>query len=97
MEPLTLVDRNGTRLATVVPGTALVVGRSTECDITLPDPTVSRRHALIVLRVDRHVLLDDRSMNGTFLNGQRVQESELANGDMIELGSIQLRFVAVDA
>lgn len=71
------------------------LGRSLSADVHLDDPTVSRRHALVVRRGERFVLLDDRSMNGTWLNGERVREAELSDGDLIELGAVSMTFVLV--
>ena len=71
------------------------IGRGISCDLTVEDSAVSRRHALIVQRGAEHVLLDDRSRNGTFLNGERVAESVLSDGDVITVGSVPIRFVHV--
>ena len=77
-----------------VPLTAALtrLGRGVSADVRLDDPTVSRRHAIIAQREHEAVLLDDRSMNGTWLNGERVSESPLADGDVIQLGAVQLRY-----
>ena len=48
------------------------IGRSLAADVRFDDPTVSRRHALIVRQPDGVRLLDDRSLNGVFVNGARV-------------------------
>ena len=48
------------------------IGRSLAADIRLDDPTVSRRHALVCRQTGRVRVLDDRSLNGLFLNGERV-------------------------
>jgi pSer/pThr/pTyr-binding forkhead associated (FHA) protein len=69
------------------------LGRSIAADVHLDDPSVSRRHALVVERGDRVVLLDDRSMNGTWLNGERIREATLADGDVIGLGAVELRYL----
>ena len=55
------------------------IGRSSAADLLLDDPTVSRRHALVV-RTDEGELraLDDRSLNGLFVNGERVEWAPLA-------------------
>ena len=73
------------------------LGRSPSSDVKLDDPTVSRRHALVVLRGDEVVVLDDRSMNGTWVNGERVRESPLSDGDVVELGAVRVRFIDVPA
>ena len=51
------------------------VGRSLSAHVRLDDPTVSRRHALIHRDEDGAQVLDDRSLNGVFLNGERVDLS----------------------
>lgn len=74
-------------------GAVTRLGRSLSADVHLDDATVSRRHALVVQREAVYVLLDDRSMNGTWLNGERIREAPLQDGDLVELGAIALRFV----
>jgi pSer/pThr/pTyr-binding forkhead associated (FHA) protein len=69
------------------------IGRSPAADIVLDDASVSRRHALLVVRGEQTVILDDRSLNGVFVNGQRVSEAPLADGDVIQLGHVVVRFV----
>ena len=71
------------------------LGRSTSADVHLEEPTVSRRHALVVQRGEDLVVLDDRSMNGTWVNGERVREAVLRDGDVLELGAVRMRFVDV--
>jgi hypothetical protein len=71
------------------------VGRSLAADIRFDDPTVSRRHALIVRQPDGLRVLDDRSLNGVFVNGERVEWSTLADGDEIVIGRHRLHFVDV--
>ena len=71
------------------------IGRSLAADVRFDDPTVSRRHALIVRQPDGVRLLDDRSLNGVFLNGERVDGRTLADGDEIILGRYRLRFISI--
>ena len=72
----------------------LRVGRSLAADVRFDDPTVSRRHA-ILHRHDRGVrILDDRSLNGVFVNGERVHSHELADGDEIVIGRFRLYFIS---
>ena len=68
------------------------VGRSMTADITIDDSTVSRRHALIVRRGQRTLVLDDRSLNGVHVNGRRVIEAPLRDGDIIVLGRVVIRY-----
>ena len=74
-------------------GQSLRIGRSPACDILLDDASVSRRHAVIIHRGGRAVLLDDRSLNGVFVNGERVEWRVLADGDEIVVGRYRLHFL----
>jgi hypothetical protein len=71
------------------------IGRGLAADLRLDDSSVSRRHAILVPRSSGARILDDRSANGTFVNGRRVQQAELAPGDVIVLGRMVLRYIAV--
>jgi FHA domain/Zinc-ribbon containing domain len=71
------------------------IGRSLAADIRFDDPTVSRRHALIVRGPDGVRVLDDRSLNGVFVNGERVEWSTLQDGDEVLVGCHSLRFLEV--
>jgi pSer/pThr/pTyr-binding forkhead associated (FHA) protein len=73
------------------------IGRSLAADVRFDDPTVSRRHALIVRQADGVRVLDDRSLNGVFVNGTRVEGKTLEDGDEILVGRYRLRFVSVPA
>lgn len=69
------------------------IGRSVRADVRLDSPTVSRRHAIIVLYNNRVELLDDRSLNGVFLNGERVDRARLSDGDEITIGCVEIRYL----
>lgn len=69
------------------------VGRSLAADVRFDDPTVSRRHALIVRQPDGVRVLDDRSLNGVFVNGERVEWRALQDGDEIVVGRYHLHFL----
>lgn len=71
------------------------VGRSMSAHIRFDDPTVSRRHALVHRDRTGVRILDDRSLNGVFLNGRRVDWSELEDGDEVAVGAFRLYFFAV--
>lgn len=68
----------------------LVIGRSSQCDIVVTDPTVSRRHARLILRDGKWILQDLASTNGSHLNGRRVGRCELRPGDELYLGEARL-------
>ena len=71
------------------------IGRSLAADVRFDDPTVSRRHALVVRQADGVRVLDDRSLNGVFVNGERVEWRPLNDGDEILVGRYRLTFVSV--
>lgn len=68
------------------------VGRSLSAHVRFDDPTVSRRHALLYHDEEGARVLDDRSLNGVFVNGERVVSQLLADGDEIVIGRYRLRF-----
>ncbi|MCX8052225.1 MAG: FHA domain-containing protein [Armatimonadetes bacterium] len=69
------------------------IGRESTKDIALSmDNTVSRNHARIVQEAGGYVIYDDGSTNGTFVNNTRVTRHELANADIVQVGSNKLRF-----
>ena len=70
------------------------VGRSPDCDIFLDDVTVSRRHAVINERGGRFVIEDLGSLNGTFLNRHRIEQSPLSDDDELQIGKYRLVFMA---
>jgi pSer/pThr/pTyr-binding forkhead associated (FHA) protein len=69
------------------------VGRSLAADVRFDDATVSRRHALIVCQADGVRVLDDRSLNGVYVNGERVEWRALSDGDRIAVGRHTLWFL----
>jgi predicted nucleic acid-binding Zn-ribbon protein len=71
------------------------VGRSLAADVRFDDPTVSRRHALLVRQADGVRVLDDRSLNGVFVNGERIEWRMLEDDDEIVVGRYRLRFLSV--
>ena len=71
------------------------VGRSLAADVRFDDPTVSRRHALIVRQADGVRVLDDRSLNGVFVNGERVDWRGLRDGDEILVGRYRLAYLEI--
>jgi pSer/pThr/pTyr-binding forkhead associated (FHA) protein len=68
------------------------VGRGITADVRLDDYTVSARHAIVVARAAGLRILDDRSTNGTIVNGRRVDETELHDGDVVVLGRVVLTY-----
>jgi hypothetical protein len=67
------------------------IGRSVTADFRLDDPSVSRRHALVVSEPGEPLrVLDDRSLNGVFVNGDLVEWGKLADGDELTIGRYRL-------
>jgi predicted RNA-binding Zn-ribbon protein involved in translation (DUF1610 family) len=71
------------------------VGRSLSAHLRFDDPTVSRRHALIYRDEGGARILDDRSLNGVFRNGERVELAALADGDELAIGRYRLYFISL--
>jgi pSer/pThr/pTyr-binding forkhead associated (FHA) protein len=71
-----------------------VIGRHPDSDIFLDDVTVSRKHAEIRRGDDGFGLHDVGSLNGTYVNRERVEEAPLASGDEIQVGKFKLVFLA---
>ena len=71
------------------------IGRSLAADIRFDDPTVSRRHAMIHRDGESVRILDDRSLNGVFVNGERVDMRALSDGDEVTIGRFRLYFMVL--
>jgi pSer/pThr/pTyr-binding forkhead associated (FHA) protein len=71
------------------------IGRGLAADLHLDEASVSRRHAILVNRGPGVRVLDDRSSNGTQVNGRSVTQADLKNGDVLVLGRVVLRFLDV--
>ncbi|MER3632178.1 MAG: GGDEF domain-containing protein [Blastocatellia bacterium] len=99
-----LVFLSGELIAVPIPleREEVILGRALEADVRVNDSKVSRRHAKIMQVKDPgngrtdYILMDLGSRNGTYLNGARVTEAQLANGDKITVGEHILRFELLD-
>jgi hypothetical protein len=97
------IEAPGRYLAAHIAGAARVfelgegwsrIGRSPACDIRIDDPTVSRRHAVVVRTPDGELsALDDRSTNGIAVNGENVDWAPLADGDELQVGRYRLHVI----
>ena len=94
-----MVEPDLARAALVLAGTrheverpVLTLGRARECDIVVDDPSVSRRHAELRRGPGGFTLVDLSSTNGTQVNGKKIEQAEVADGDRIMLGQTELRF-----
>jgi hypothetical protein len=72
-------------------GTQAVVGRDPFCDLVLDDPKCSRRHAVLEAGPNGVLIRDNGSANGVYVNGKKVQQAGLAEGDVVRLGDAILK------
>jgi FHA domain len=72
------------------------IGRGLTAHVRFEDPRVSRDHAIIVRHGRFARLLDNRSANGTYLNGRRVLATNLAHGDVVRVGPVAAQYLEVD-
>jgi predicted component of type VI protein secretion system len=86
---LVMFRSDGERRSFSVVRNMTVIGRREDCDLRIPVGDVSRKHCRLV-RTDDGIRIEDLgSSNGTFVNGQRIQESELNAGDQVGVGPVQ--------
>ncbi len=90
---LDVVSGLGMRGAYPLAGMGLTLGRSEQRDIVLTDPSASRKHAEVFQQDGRWYVRDFGSVNGTWVNDQRVREHALQDGDRIRIGNVDMRFV----
>lgn len=76
---------------------AVRLGRSPDNDVILRDPATSGHHARLERRGDAFFLVDLGSTNGTFVNGESIQEKQLNNGDRVTVGQNSLHFSLLGA
>jgi pSer/pThr/pTyr-binding forkhead associated (FHA) protein len=72
------------------PGGIKTVGRAARADFIVDAALVSRLHCRITAAADKLEVVDLRSTNGTFVNGKRVQKAQLADGDKLRVGRVEL-------
>jgi hypothetical protein len=85
----------GSQAGSVFPITKprIFIGRGSAMDVQLKDSEVSRRHAMIEVRSDEATLLDLGATNGTYVDGQRIDRTELSNRAEFTVGSTTLMFI----
>ncbi|MCA9579283.1 MAG: FHA domain-containing protein, partial [Myxococcales bacterium] len=90
---LAVFEPGSSRVVPLPEGGELVIGRSTDVSLRLADPTVSRRHAKLVVAADAVLVFDLESQNGTFVDGELVVGSRaLASGEVIEISESAIVF-----
>src|SRR3954453_12122628 len=89
--PYRLVSFSGEQSFELPAGRSLVVGRGVSSDIAIYDPTISRRHAELVVGADGVQVKDLGSSNGTFINGARITAARLGLEDTVTFGKVVFR------
>jgi ABC-type multidrug transport system ATPase subunit len=79
--------------STSAPPGSIKIGRATDNDIVVPDVLASRHHATLIPGPAGTEIVDARSINGTFVNGARIDRAMLHEGDVVTIGNIDLAFV----
>ena len=95
VDEVVLVVRGGPSSGTffVLEKDVTKVGRHPDSDIFLDDITVSRRHAEFLVRKGDYFIADAGSLNGTYVNRQRIDQAKLVTGDEVQIGKYKLIFV----
>lgn len=88
--PVLLLNRDGRTETFHLTGEVITLGRHETNDITLPEVTVTGKHAVIKMNGDGITIEDLGSTNGTFVNGERIRSRRLNPGDIVSLGKVQL-------
>ena len=86
--PFSLLSADGQSKYDVRDGAPMLVGRAPTCDVPVFDPTVSRRHAELSLVAGGVKVTDLGSANGTFVNGEKITDRTVRNGDVVTFGKV---------
>ena len=86
---LVLLKKDGTTKGFPLPSSVTSIGRRQECDFCLPLSIVSRRHCEIYLDRGQVTIRDFGSRNGTYLNGQKIDEVRAKAGDLLQIGPVK--------
>jgi predicted component of type VI protein secretion system len=93
---LITVTSKGARKSFTLNGPMMTVGRQPDCEVQIPHGLISRQHCQIQVNEDKLFIRDMKSANGTYVNGNRVNYTELKAGDIITLGDIVKFIVQID-
>jgi pSer/pThr/pTyr-binding forkhead associated (FHA) protein len=85
---LFLLKKDGTIQDFSLPSTVTLIGRRQECDLCIPLSVVSRKHCEICVEQNKLMIRDLHSKNGTFVNGQQVEDAQLNPGDQLNFGQV---------
>ncbi|SFM82226.1 FHA domain-containing protein [Variovorax sp. OV329] len=96
MPQLILMDARGQVRQIPIALPSVSLGRSPSSDVVLDSKRASRAHAVIEVDGPKVFIIDMHSLNGTLVNGELIDRHQLAHGDSIEIGTVELRYVAQD-
>jgi len=96
MPKLILMDATGSVRQIPLANPTVSLGRSPGSDVVLDSKRASRSHALIEIEGAQVYIVDMHSLNGTLVNGELIDRHQLAHGDSIAIGTVELRYVALD-
>jgi pSer/pThr/pTyr-binding forkhead associated (FHA) protein len=85
---LVLFRKDGSYTAFPLPSNVTVIGRRHACDLRIPLTPVSKRHCQLSCSGETMVIRDLGSRNGTYLNGNRIDEAEVKPGDYLQVGPL---------
>ena len=94
MEKLVVMGGDGSPQEFPLFGKRMLIGRDESCEVCLKDRSVSRHHATLLKVFSGYSIEDEKSTNGTRVNGTTVTKRFLKHGDLIEVGKYHLRFIA---
>ncbi|MBL7215514.1 MAG: FHA domain-containing protein [Phycisphaerae bacterium] len=86
---LVFLKKDGTASSFKLPSTVTFIGRRQDCDFCIPLMVVSRRHCEINMDLGKITIRDLRSRNGTFINGEPIEEAQVKAGDMLKIGPVE--------
>lgn len=86
---LVLLKKDGTTKSFTLPNTVISMGRRQDCDFCLPLSMVSRKHCELSLDRGQVTIRDFGSRNGTYINGQRIEEVRANAGDILQIGPVK--------
>ena len=92
MAKLIVNPSSASRREIPLPRSVLSIGRDPGNDVVLPDAMVSRRHAVVEFRGSQYYIRDCNSSNGSLVNGDRVSERNLRDGDLVAIGTARILF-----
>ncbi len=84
--PSLIFVQGGDQRTLSIDHTPFTVGRKVDKDLVIPDPRVSRDHAMVISEDGKFFVVDQESKHGTFVNGERIQRKQLQNNDRLEFG-----------